>query len=209
MRNKALLMTRSWYYSDSSDLPDESSLGEDRGWYYDEDSPLDFDDLYLHCNGTILYRSDCGSQACGTAACCHSTGPDSFIFFLPGELEFHRQLKPGIPFQQVAPEFVDRLHCNGNAGCIYDKRPLDCRSYPYFPAVVDGQHVGYFDCRGSHACPLSPQVELRLHLVRVHVWWRKLLKRKDVRTWAEEIGTTLRNLPIAACPMDDYGGRNG
>ena len=204
---------RAWYYRSESELPtaDESDAAP-RSWYYtDADgTPLNFDELYSRYDGTVLYRSDCGSQLCGNASCCHSVGPDSFIFFLPGELEYHRSMKPGIPFQQVAPGFPDRLHCDGNSGCIYDKRPLDCRSYPYFPAVKNGVHEGYFDLRRKYGCPLSPQVELRDHLSQIHIWWSKLLKRNDVLAWAEKMGEVLQDFGIEPCPtLNKETKRNG
>lgn len=194
---------RGWYYSTKPELVAvEAADTAPRMWYYDEDkeAPLDFDALYRRYDGTVLYRSDCGSKVCGNASCCHSVGPDSFIFFLPGELEYHRGMKPGIPFQPVAPDFPDRLHCNGNSGCIYDKRPLDCRSYPYFPAVKNGVHEGYFDLRRKYGCPLDPKAELRDHLSQVHSWWSKLLKRKDVLAWAEKMGVGLRDFGVEPCP---------
>ena len=195
---------RSWYYRTGPETPTEKAVdAAPRTWYYDEqnEAPLDFDELYRRHDGTVLYRSDCGSQSCGNASCCHSVGPDSFIFFLPGELEYHRAMKPGIPFQNVAPGFPDRLHCDGNSGCIYDKRPLDCRSYPYFPAVKDGVHVGYYDLRRKYGCPLDPKAELRDHLSQIHVWWSKLLEREDLLTWAEDKGAVLRDFKIEPCPI--------
>ena len=174
-----------------------------REWFYDEpdtEGPLDFQTLYQTCEGTILYRKDCGLDACGTVACCYSTGPDSFIFFLPGELEYQRAQEPAIPFLPVSQHHLDRLHCRGNAGCVYDRRPIDCRSYPYFPRVSNLLHVGYFDCRGAHMCPLKENVELRDHLKHIHTWWPSLLQRSDVLEWAEAMGSYLKQYPHVDLP---------
>ena len=175
-----------------------------RSWYYQDKEKFpnfpDFANLYRDCDGTILFRSDCGSQSCGSADCCHSTGEDSFIFFLPGEFEFQTSQDPAIPFHSVSEQFSDRFHCSGNADCIYEARPLDCRSYPYFPAVIDMEHVGYFDCRRSHACPLRIDLELRDHLKKIHKWWRVLLKNEEVKIWANAMSRHCKSLPIMEIP---------
>lgn len=185
-----------------------------RSWYYDDEDDLilgalNFEQLYERCEGTILYRRDCGTEACGTAACCNSTGPNSFIFFLPGELDYQRAQNPKIPFRGVSSEVPGRVHCRGNNACAYFRRPLDCRSYPFFPAVVDSRLIGYFDCRPSHECPLQLAIELRKHLCQIHAWWSQLLSNSDVLRWAEEIGSQhLKNTSITGIP-ELNGGESG
>lgn len=197
---------RGWYYESGDDVPDRADLEREeeqvksRSWFYqDEPASLNLEELYRTCYGTVFVRQDCGTDACGSANCCHSTGPDSYIFFLPGELEHQLTLQPSIPFAQVDPDHPERRHCAGSDGCIYQQRPLDCRSYPYFPAVRNGQHEGYFDCRGSHDCPLT-DFELRGHLWHIHSWWRHLLSRREIRDWAEQHGRGLRLFPVAPVP---------
>ena len=189
-------------------------MGGPRSWYYDDEDDLilgdlDFKDLYLRCEGTILYRWDCGVEACGNAVCCGSTGPNSFIFFLPGELEYQQAQHPQIPFQRVSTEDQERHHCIGSDGCIYHQRPLDCRSYPFFPAVVNSFLVGYFDFRGAHDCPLQLAIELLRHLNQIHAWWSQLLNKKHVIEWAEDIGSQyLRNTSVIGIP-ESKGGESG
>lgn len=180
--------------------------GRTRNWYDmapGDTRPLDFAALYRVCEGTILGPQDCGRSSCRTAACCSSTRPDSFIFFLPGEIEFQRRQHPPIPFLSVSVDHADRLHCRGNQACVYRRRPLDCRSYPYFPAVLDRKHIGYYDCRKSHDCPLRPELELRHHLRRIHKWWVPLLSRTDLLIWAEQYASHLQDFPLLDFPSGE------
>lgn len=202
---------RSWWYQA---FDDECAFSDEREaksterariwWTSASDGSLDFESLYQVCEGTIIYRQDCGRSACGSVNCCHSTGPDNFIFFLPNELDYQVSLSPGIPFVQVDSSDSSKLHCDGNEKCIYEKRPLDCRSYPYFPAVCEGRLVGYYDCRAAHDCPLQPEKELKDHLKRIHVWWSRLLLDDALRVWAEETAESSMQYrcPIVELPSD-------
>lgn len=189
---------------------DGASVMNERGWWYNDEKvnpeELNYEDLYREYQGTILFRSNCGVTACGNADCCRSTGPNSYIYFLPGELEYQKKQKSGIPFQSVSTIHPDRLHCDGSKNCIYDIRPLDCRSYPFFPYVSNGSLIGYFDAKYSHACPLKQ--ELRTHLFTVHKWWSKLLLKQKMLEWAEICGENCKDLPVISLPTGE-GGENG
>lgn len=119
---------------------------------------------------------------------------------LPGEYEFQQNLRPSIPFKNVGTSVEPRLHCDGKEDCIYPQRPLDCRSYPYFPAVIRGEHVGYFDLRSNYSCPLTPEVELRKHMGTIHGWWSSLLKQPEILIWAESQGARCHNSPVMIYP---------
>jgi len=79
--------------------------------------PLNYEELYKHCDGLILEHRDCG-LLCGNASCCHSKGVDGYIYFLPEEREYHKALKNRISFKQVIVNGNLRHYCEGNAGCV-------------------------------------------------------------------------------------------
>ena len=161
------------------------------------DSIPNYGYYYSICEGTILYRKDCGVEACGSASCCKSQASDNFIFFLPKEYEYQNSQKEKIPFYSVSQISNERYHCKGNENCIYKIRPIDCRSYPLFPAVHKYKLVGYFDCRKSHNCPLSLNIELRDHLQQINKWWPILLKHEIILNYVIIIGKTyLKDMPV-------------
>lgn len=136
--------------------------------------PIDYRDVYSWFSGTIWEKLDCGREHCKRALCCgHETdcGEQPFIYFLPGELGFlKRTLGHRLPMQPVTPD--GHLHCAGNAHCVYEMRPVDCRSYPLWPLKVTGEEIAFLDLRGSR-CPL---VHLPAQFVmRVAAHWERLL----------------------------------
>lgn len=65
-----------------------------------------------------------------------------------------------------------------NKGCmVYDKRPIDCISYPYFPCIKDGKFVGlWIDLR----CYGVPFLTFEGFKETKELWVNSFAKFKDV-----------------------------
>lgn len=146
---------------------------------------LDFESIYGWFGGTIYPNRDCGVEVCGVSACCyphHDRGQSSYIFYLPGELEFlKRKLGTKFPAKEQMPS-SGQYHCFGKQNCVYDFRPIDCRSYPYWPVVSEGNVLGFLDVRKPR-CPI----------MRIPFWflqqmlesWNRLMQDYSLLEWFE------------------------
>ncbi|MBU7026290.1 MAG: hypothetical protein HXS48_05060 [Theionarchaea archaeon] len=152
---------------------------------YAKSMHINFEQIYKWFTGRIYPDQDCGKTVCGIHACCypcHSHDKPTYLYYLPGELEFLKmKLKERFPAREIEPG-SGKYHCFGNAQCVYEYRPIDCRSYPYWPVVECGKLVAFIDDRKPR-CPIEkvppPFFE------KVKEGWLKLLKIPLVTTWLE------------------------
>ena len=144
---------------------------------------IDFESVYRKFGGTIWIGHDCGVEVCGNCACCYphyDHGRPSHIYYVPGELEFLKSaLGSDLPARQLSPD-IPEYHCFGNERCVYELRPLDCRSYPYWPIVHEGSFIGFRDLR-SPRCPIESlppdfREEIREAWLRVFERYREILR---------------------------------
>jgi|GEM_PF-5264508 len=159
---------------------------------------IDFREVYSWFSGTIWTRLDCGKAHCGDAACCgHNpeSGQTPRIYFLPGELAFlAKSLGHRLPMRKL--EDGSGYHCRGNAHCVYDLRPIDCRTYPLWPLVGFRGVEGFIDMRGTR-CPLA---ELPRDFVeRLMASWQRLLLenpvlQQEMSRWSREALLTLEEV---------------
>lgn len=133
------------------------------------------------------------SHLCGYG-CCHQAlpheadfGPESSLLLYPGELEETiKELRRHIlvnadDFHGGKLGYCDREHFNQST-CDADKnfKPLDCQSYPFFPAIKDGKLVLKVDRK---RCPLPTEAVLR-HYETVLVKWKELIaKNPETKEW--------------------------
>ncbi|KYK33815.1 MAG: hypothetical protein HXS46_18600 [Theionarchaea archaeon] len=146
---------------------------------------IDFENIYKWFHGTIYPGQDCGKTICGKSACCYPhysySGP-SYIYYLPGELEFLRaRLNNKFPAREIEPG-SGRFHCFGNAGCIREYRPIDCRSYPFWPIVKDGRLLALLDVREPR-CPIKKVPDSFFETIKEN--WIRLLEIPMVANWLE------------------------
>lgn len=141
----------------------------------DAERQIDFRHVYAWFDGTVWPELDCGREFCGDSKCCggYLEGRrHTHIFFLPGELAFLQgNLGPRLPMERLDNDDTQTYHCRGNSRCVYQLRPIDCRSYPVWPAVSADGLVGFTDHRGSR-CPIVTLP--RSFLQRVTTHWTSL-----------------------------------
>lgn len=136
---------------------------------------IDFENVYSWFGGTIYPGRDCGIDICGNSACCYPhyyLNRPSYIFYLPDELEFLRsRLGTNCLAREVVPG-SGRYHCYGRQKCTYELRPIDCRSFPYWPVVGEEDLLGFIDLRKPR-CPIK-RLPYRF-LEEMHDSWSRLL----------------------------------
>lgn len=149
---------------------------------------IDFEQVYTWFTGRIYLDQDCGETMCENHACCHpcySEGVPTWLYYLPGEVEFLKmKLGERFPAREIEPG-SGKYHCFGNAQCVYEYRPIDCRSYPYWPVVNHGKLVGFIDDRKPR-CPIE-EVPLPF-FEKVKENWVRLLEIPLVNLWLEYEG---------------------
>ena len=107
---------------------------------------------------------------------------DNYIVLYPGEFEKTKQKKDHI-------KIIDDNYFSGKKAIFLkpckndDFRPLDCRSYPYFPKIND---LGEIEIIKSSKCPLKKE-ELTVHKKKFIEIWNLLIKNKDISDWIKEI----------------------
>ena len=122
---------------------------------------------------TILDRvtplpHDCGKE-CG-AACCRweafDNETDPCIYLLPGENEYLESVGAGIGIRREPAEehdlpvtygeFVYSAYCDGPDSCDRRNRPIQCRSFPLMPYLMDDGELtlGFFGGELPYICPL-------------------------------------------------------
>lgn len=76
---------------------------------------------------------------------------------------------------------IDQSKCDSSL----NYKPLDCRSYPFFPRLIDNQLVLYKDSR----CPLGKVDSLELHKIYPGVFslWAETLENPNIRRWVNQV----------------------
>ncbi|MBU1680132.1 MAG: hypothetical protein KKD86_15010 [Bacteroidetes bacterium] len=136
---------------------------------------IDFKSIYDWFDGKIWERLDCGKDICSDAKCCGKyleKGKHTFIFFLPGELDFLiKSLGHRLSMNKINAD--SHYHCNGKRRCIYKMRPIDCRSYPLWPKVENRVFEGFQDHRGER-CPIK--ILPYEFIAKSVIYWDRLFK---------------------------------
>lgn len=149
---------------------------------------INFREVYSWFTGGIYPDQDCGKTVCGSHACCYpdySHGDPTYLYYLPGELEFLRSaLGERFPAREIEPE-TGKYHCFGSERCVYEYRPVDCRSYPYWPVVEDRILVGFIDDREPR-CRIEDVPKAFFEKVKAN--WMRLLEIPLLGEWLEREG---------------------
>jgi hypothetical protein len=118
---------------------------------------VNFEEVYSWFSGTIFPPSDCAQLTGCNAKCCspyYIFNEFSYIIFLPGEFEFlQNKLGKEFPMKEIKPG-IGKYHCFLKSCPIYKYRPIDCRSYPYWPIINKKIFSGFWDLRDSR-CPIK------------------------------------------------------
>lgn len=134
-------------------------------------------------DGTI---SLCPHQGCAFMCCEFQQG--NYIVMYPGELEAAIRAGLSVRHLQITEPYNGGFKAVCTAGrtatCDDGYKPLDCKSYPYFPVIKDGQiHAGL---KGKK-CPLTPAMT-RAHAQFVEHEWRHLAEQVPaVIDWLDHV----------------------
>lgn len=153
-------------------------------------------DENLPSSGKIEACQACSSQ-CGYG-CCHQAkpgesdfGPESALLLYPGELDgvaqdFRRHiLITGENFNGGQLGYCDRENFD-QSQCDPERnyKPLDCQSYPFAPAIVDGQLTLVVD---DKRCPLPKHILDAHYRSTLAKWQSALDSNPAVRSWVEAL----------------------
>lgn len=133
------------------------------------------------------------SHICGYGCCNQALpheadfGPESSLLLYPGELEAAIEasrrhiLVNEDDFYGGKLGYCDRKNFD-QSQCSADRnlKPLDCQSYPFFPAIVDGELVLKVDRK---RCPLPAEAVLGHYKAVLEKWRAAIAKNPAVREW--------------------------
>jgi hypothetical protein len=134
-------------------------------------------------DGTIAL---CPHQGCGFTCCEFQQG--NYIVLYPGELEAASEAGTSLKHLKITERYHGgfKAICTAKetATCDNGYKPLDCKSYPYFPLVRDAVIIA--GLKGKK-CPLT--VELTEgHARFVEREWRLLaIERPEVVEWLKRV----------------------
>jgi Fe-S-cluster containining protein len=130
----------------------------------------------------------CHSMNCGYRCC--EFQQSNYIVLYPGEYEAAQQSGKALGHLQIT-DYDDnggmRAICTAHdtATCDHGYKPLDCKSYPFFPVINEDGLVGTF--LKGRKCPLSAR-HLLTHARRVEQTWNRLLSvNPKIRRWLSAV----------------------
>lgn len=123
------------------------------------------------CNN---YLSKCKYRCCSFS--------DNYIVLYPGEFEKSKLNKNHIQI------IDDDYHGGKKAICLRpckeeDFKPLDCRSYPYFPRINEKDNIGILK---GIKCPLEEE-DLIEHKKKFLEIWNDMIKDRKIFEWLKKV----------------------
>lgn len=111
--------------------------------------------------------------------CCDFA--DNYILLYPGEYEQAKLKKDHLKIIDKDYLGGKKAICNGicKEG---DLKPLDCKSYPYFPRINEKDEL---EVLKGNKCPLAEE-ELAEHKKKFMQIWKELLKDEAIFEWAKK-----------------------
>lgn len=137
--------------------------------------------------------------------CCRSHESDETLgmYLLPEEYEAVQkhlavEFEVHASYQYELPVGTKKLYyifCNNDSGCLRSNRPIQCRTYPLEPHLIDGQLTLIVEKNQLHVCPLIEQTNKWRpeFLEGVYKGWTLLLTLEKVRMYIDETSKTRQN----------------
>jgi len=128
----------------------------------------------------------CPHMGCGFKCCSFQQG--NYIVLHPGELSSAVEQNISVSHLQLLGPYNGghKAVCvaSNTANCDNGLKPLDCRSYPYFPELIDGRIVASLK---GEKCPL-PTNSTHQHAALVQDEWQKVAeKQPGIREWLTKV----------------------
>src|ERR1700722_6602570 len=141
-------------------------------------------------NGIIPSCANSGcSQHLGEKRCCDFQ-QGNYIVLYPGELDLARKAGHSTAHLKIIDDdyhAAQKVGCSAKetATCDNGFKPLDCKSYPFFPAAPNNGHVDLL-VKGKK-CPLQAE-HLKVHAAFVRETWNEVMaSNPDVRAWLSKV----------------------
>jgi hypothetical protein len=140
---------------------------------------MDEPDNQDRSDGTIAL---CPHEGCAFTCCQFQQG--NYIVLYPGELEAAIASGSSVGHLRITSPynggFKAICEARETATCDQGYKPLDCKSYPYFPVVKNGQVQA--GLKGKK-CPLTPN-QIQGHSQFVERQWLSIVREKpEVMDW--------------------------
>lgn len=117
----------------------------------------------------------CPHQGCGFACC--SFASENYIVLYPGELEEAQESGQSVGHLEIVSDDLGghKAICRANetATCDGGYKPLDCKSYPFFPTIDEPSGQVQLGLKGQK-CPLQ-EIHLAGHQKWVLGRWQSLI----------------------------------
>lgn len=134
--------------------------------------------------------------------CCRSHDDEGSLgmYLLPEEFEaVQKQLDVSYEvhssYAYDLPRGTKKLYyifCSNDSGCLRNHRPIQCRTYPLEPHVINGTLCFIIEKNQFHSCPLIHQTELwrREFLEGIYKGWEVLLTIESIKKYVEALSLT-------------------
>ncbi|MEW9121821.1 MAG: hypothetical protein AB2421_03840 [Thermotaleaceae bacterium] len=164
---------------------------------------MDYKKIYVEAYeymGEKVLEEDCGFL-CNSHCCRNKTETGEYIgiYLMPYEYESVYQ---GTPLEKrlnvekhsskiyyIPPKikFLYYFHCDKEAGCFREKRPIQCRTYPFEPHIEKGKLSLVVEKEQIHCCPLLGRIkDLRKEFIKgVYKGWETLIQIGEVQSLIE------------------------
>ena len=154
---------------------------------------------YELMNESII-EGDCGKLC--NYHCCRNTnesGEDMGIYLLPLEYElilrnteFSKKLvveTHSCDDYYINPTLGSLYYmvCNLEKECMRDLRPIQCRTYPFEPMVINNQLKLVVQKEQDHKCPLISKKDTwrKAFIKGIYLGWEELLKISEIKAHIE------------------------
>ncbi|QDT68834.1 hypothetical protein MalM25_17590 [Planctomycetes bacterium MalM25] len=129
----------------------------------------------------------CATAGCGYTCCEFAQG--NYIVLPPGEVEEAKDRGERLDHLELSPlpfgGWRAICHAQKTSTCDGGYKPLDCRSYPYFP-IVDSRQMLTAGLKGAK-CPLKgPAIASHRHWVE-RAWQSLLQSSPELLEWLRSV----------------------
>jgi len=156
-----------------------------------------------------IIDGNCG-ELCGFHCCRSHEGAATLgMYLLPQEYEsVQRQLNveyevhSSYDYEILGAKKLFYIFCNNNSGCLREYRPIQCRTYPLEPHLINGQLKMIIEKEQLHLCPLIEKKDIwrEEYIKGIYSGWRLLLTIEPIRRHIEAIS---RNRNDILCFIED------
>lgn len=139
-----------------------------------------------------VIEGNCG-ELCNFHCCrSHNQEERMGMYLLPEEFQtmqnFHVDYEVHSKHLYDMPKGVKKLYyifCPDDSGCLRNKRPIQCRTYPFEPHMMNNQLTLVVEKNQIHDCPLLKQPEFwrKAFIEGVYEGWKLLMQIPSIKKY--------------------------